>query len=108
LASIFTWKKYFQQIRDLLKNAAAKYRAQNPITEKTRKALQRQSTRLEAELNILQNELENKRLAQEFAKDYPGVDYTATIQGKINKLQSELNRIKPFIETGQLQPLVPK
>jgi hypothetical protein len=98
----------FGQIRDLLKQKAAKYRAKNPVTEKTRKVLQRQHTKLQAELNILQNELQNKRLAQEFTSNYPGTDSTEIIQGKINKLQSELNRIKPFIETGQSQLLVPK
>jgi hypothetical protein len=98
---------YFKRIRDVLKEAAAKYRKTHPVTEKQRKNLERQSTRLQAELNILQNELQNKRLAQEFARDYPGADYTKTIQDKIAKLQSELNRIKPFVETGQSQMLAP-
>jgi hypothetical protein len=101
-------EKYFEQIRNLLKKAAAEYRAQNPITDEGQKSLKQRATRLQAELNILQNELQNKRLAQEFAKEYPGVDYTKTIEGKIDKLLSELNRIKPFIETSQLQPLIPK
>jgi chaperonin cofactor prefoldin len=98
---------YFNRIRNILKEAAAEYRKTNPITEKQRKNLERQSTRLQAELNILQNELQNKRLAKEFAEDYPGVDYTKTIQEKIDKLQRELNRIKPFIETAQLQQSLP-
>jgi hypothetical protein len=50
---------YFNKIRDLLKDAAAKYRAQKPLTEKTQKSLERQATRLKAELSILQNELQN-------------------------------------------------
>jgi hypothetical protein len=47
-------------------------------------------------------------LEQEFARNYPKVDYTKIIEGKIAKLQSELNRIKPFVETGQSQVLVPQ
>jgi hypothetical protein len=101
-------EKVFEQIRELLKKKAAEYRAQKPLTDQGRKSLNQRATKLQAELNILQNELQNKRLAQEFAKDYPGVDYTKLIQDKIEKLQSELNRIKPFIETVQSQPLVPK
>jgi hypothetical protein len=101
-------EKYFQQIRDLLKDAAAKYRAQQPLNEKGQKSLKRQLTKLEAELNVLQNEAQNKRLAQEFAQKYPGVDYTTTIDQKIAQLQREINRIKPFVETGQLQPMLPK
>jgi hypothetical protein len=99
---------YFNRIRTILKEAAAEYRKTHPVTEKQRKNLERQSTRLQAELNILQNELQNKRLAQEFTRDYPGVDYTKIIEGKIAKLQNELNRIKPFVETGQSQVLAPQ
>jgi hypothetical protein len=99
---------YFKKIRELLKDAAAKYRAQKPLTEKTQKSLDRQATRLKAELSILQNELQNKELAQEFGKKYPGLDYGKTIEEKIAQLQSEINRIQQSVPTGQLQVLVPK
>jgi hypothetical protein len=96
----------FGQIRDLLKQKAAQYRAQKPITEKDKKALEWQFTRLQAELNILQNELQKKSLRDEFRKEYPGVDYDQTIQGKINKLQSELNRINKYLQSLQQPPQV--
>jgi uncharacterized coiled-coil DUF342 family protein len=96
-----------KKISDTLKEAAKKYRETHPITENFRKALRRQYPKLQAEKNILQKELQNKRLAQEFATNFPGADYINTIQGKIDKLQNELDRIKPFIETGQLQPTLP-
>jgi (p)ppGpp synthase/HD superfamily hydrolase len=99
---------YFKKIRDLLKDAAAKYRAQKPLTEKGQKSLQRQLTKLQAELNVLQNEAQNKRLAQEFAQKYPGLSYTTFLDEKIAKLQSEINRIQQSMPTGQLQVLAPQ
>jgi chaperonin cofactor prefoldin len=102
-------KDYFNRIRTILKEAAAEYRKTNPVTQKQRKNLERQSTRLQAELNILQNELQNKTLGQEFGEDYPGLNYTELIQGKINKLQSELNRVNNYLQALQSpQVLVPK
>jgi (p)ppGpp synthase/HD superfamily hydrolase len=101
-------EKYFEQIRNLLKDAAAKYRAQKPLTEKGQKSLQRQLTKLQAELNVLQNEAQNKRLAQEFTQRYPGLDYGKTIEEKIDQLQREIARIEQSQPTGQLQLLAPK
>jgi hypothetical protein len=95
-------EKYFEQIRNLLKNAAAKYRAQKPLTEKGKKSLEQQLTRLQAELNILQKEAQNKRLAQEFAQKYPGLDYSKTLEEKIDQIQREINRIQQSMPTGQL------
>jgi (p)ppGpp synthase/HD superfamily hydrolase len=99
---------YFNKIRELLKDAAGKYRAQKPLTEKGQKSLQRQLTRLQAELNVLQNEAQNKRLAKEFAQKYPGLSYTTVLDEKIAQLQREINRIQQSMPVGQLQPLVPK
>jgi predicted ribosome quality control (RQC) complex YloA/Tae2 family protein len=101
-------EKYFDQIRNLLKDAAAKYRSQKPLTEKEQKSLQRQLTKLQAELSILQNEAQNKRLAQEFAQKYPGLDYGKTKEEKIAQLQREIDRIQQSMPVGQLQLLVPK
>jgi chaperonin cofactor prefoldin len=99
-------KKYFEQIRNLLKEAAAEYRKANPINPKQKKNLERQSTRLQAELSILQNELQNKAMGQEFQEDYPGLDYGQLIQGKINKLQSELDRVNSYIQALQSAPVL--
>jgi hypothetical protein len=99
---------YFNKTRALLKDAAAKYRAQKPLTEKGQKSLQRQLTRLQAELNILQNEAQNKRLAQEFAQKYPGLSYTTVLDEKIAQLQREINRIQQSMPTSESQLLVPK
>jgi hypothetical protein len=98
--------KYFEQIRNILKDAAAKYRKTHPVTEKQRKNLERQSTRLQAELNILQNELQNRALGEEFKEYYPGVNYEDLIKGKINKLQSELNRINGYLQALQSAPVL--
>jgi hypothetical protein len=97
-------EKVFQQIRDLLKQKAAEYRAQKPLTDTGRKALKQRATRLQAELDILQNELQNKRLGEEFKEEYPGINYEELIQGKMQRLQNELNRINTLIQTAQLQP----
>jgi hypothetical protein len=93
--------KYFEQIRNILKDAAAEYRKTNPINPKQKRNLERQSTRLQAELNILQNELQNRTLGKEFESDYPGLDYGQLIQGKINKLQNELNRVNSYLQALQ-------
>jgi hypothetical protein len=100
-------EKYFEQIRNLLKQAAQQYRAQHPPTAKRTQSLARQLTRLQAELNILQKEAANKSLAQEFAQKYPGADYSTVLQGKIAQLQDEIARIQQSMPTGQLQPTLP-
>jgi hypothetical protein len=92
----------FGQIRDLLKQKAAEYRAKKPVTPKDKRALERQSTRLQAELNILQN----KTLGKEFEGDYPGLDYADLIKGKISKLQSELNRVNSYIQALESAPML--
>jgi predicted ribosome quality control (RQC) complex YloA/Tae2 family protein len=101
-------EKYFEQIRNLLKKAAEEYRKENPITEKDEKSLRQQLTKLQAELNILQNEAANKSLAEEFTKRYPGADYSKTIQEKIAKLEKEINRIHQSLPVGEVQLLAPK
>jgi hypothetical protein len=98
--------KYFERIRNILKDVAEEYRKTHHVTEKQRKNLERQSTRLQAELNILQNELQNKALGKEFAEYYPGVDYDKLIKEKVTKLQNEINRIRTLIEASKSQPQV--
>jgi uncharacterized small protein (DUF1192 family) len=99
---------YFNKIRELLKDATAKYRAQKPLTEKGQKSLQRHLTKLQAELNVSQNEAQNKRLVQEFAQKYPGLSYTTVLDEKIAQLQREINRIQQSMPTSESQQLVPK
>jgi hypothetical protein len=95
---------YFNRIRDLLNEAAAKYRQQHPPTEKRTQSLARQLTKLQAELNILQKEAANKSLAQEFARKYPGANYHTALQAKIAQIQNEINRIQHSLPTAQVQP----
>jgi uncharacterized coiled-coil DUF342 family protein len=100
-------EKYFERIRNLLKEAAQQYRAQHPSTAKRTHSLARQLTKLQAELNILQKEAANKTLAQEFAQKYPGADYSKVLDGKIAQIQNEIARIEKSMPTGQLQPVLP-
>jgi hypothetical protein len=100
-------EKVFEQIRNLLKQKAAEYRAQNPPTAKRTQSLNRQLTKLQAELNILQKEAQDRRLAQEFAQRYPGVNYTDTLEKKIKQIQNEIANIQQSLPTGQLQQSLP-
>jgi hypothetical protein len=97
-------EKYFERIRNLLKEAAKEYRKLNPPTAKRTQSLSRQLTKLQAELNILQKEAANKSLAQEFAQKYPGADYNTALQAKIAQIQREIDRIQQSLPVGQLQP----
>jgi hypothetical protein len=55
----------------------------------------------------LQKEAQDRRLAQEFAQRYPGVDYTSTLKKKIKQVQNEIARIQQSLPTGQLQQPLP-
>jgi predicted nucleic acid-binding Zn-ribbon protein len=75
---------------------------------KRQKALNRELTKLEAELDILQKERAAKSLAPEFAqtlgKKYTDPTYENVLNDKIERLKEEIARIQQSLPTGQLQP----
>jgi hypothetical protein len=96
----------YDEIRKLLRAAKQSYNPKDPT--KRQRVLEREVTKLRAELNILLKEAEDKRLAEESARRYPGADYTNALRNKINQLRQEIVRIEQSQPTGQLQLMPPK
>jgi uncharacterized small protein (DUF1192 family) len=100
---------FYDNVRKLLQAAKATYKPKDPA--KRAKILNRELTRLQAELNILQKEQAARSLAPEFAqilgKKYTDLKYEDVLKDKITWLQKEIARIQQSMPTGQLQPTLP-
>jgi hypothetical protein len=100
---------FYKNVRDLLQQARATYKPKDP--EKRQKVLKRELTRLQAELNVLQDEAKARKLAPEYAqtlgKKYTDLTYDDVLKDKISRLQKEIARIEQSQPTGQLQLTLP-
>jgi hypothetical protein len=97
---------FYENVRKLLQQAKATYHPKDP--EKRKKALKRELTKLEAELDILQKERVAQSLAPEYAKTYgkkyEDLTYQTVLDDKIDRLKKEIARIQQSLPTEQLQP----
>jgi uncharacterized small protein (DUF1192 family) len=100
---------FYDKVRDFLQAAKATYKPKDPT--KRQKVLNRELTRLKAELNVLQNEQIARSLAPEFAqtlgKKYTDLTYDKVLEDKIAQLQRDIARIEQSQPTGQLQLTLP-
>jgi uncharacterized small protein (DUF1192 family) len=100
---------FYDKVRDLLQAAKATYKPKDPT--KRQKILNRELTRLKAELNVLQKEQIARSLAPEFSqtlgKKYTDLTYDDVLKDKIARLQKEIARIEQSQPTGQLQLTLP-
>jgi hypothetical protein len=101
---------FYDNVRKLLQAARATYKPKDPV--KRQKVLNRELTRLKAELKVLQNERAARSLAPKYAqtlgKKYTDLTYDDVLKDKIERLEKEIARIEQSMPTGQLQLLVPK
>jgi hypothetical protein len=107
--------KFYEKVRNLLQEAKATYKPKDPA--KRSKLLDRELTKLQAQLNILQQERAAKSLEPEYGDTY-GKKYKDTydtvLDDKITRLQNEIARIQQAIDslkslpTGQAQLLLPQ
>jgi hypothetical protein len=103
---------FYTKVRQLLQEARATYKPKDPA--KRRKLLNQELTKLQAQLNILQQEKLAKSLATEYGDTY-GKKYKDTydtvLDDKITRLQNEIARIQQSLQslpTVQLQPTLPQ
>jgi hypothetical protein len=101
---------FYDNVRKLLQAARATYKPKDPT--KRQKVLNRELTRLKAELSVLQDEAKARKLAPEYAqtlgKKYTDLTYDDVLKDKIARLQRDIAPIEQSQPTGQLQLLVPK
>jgi peptidoglycan hydrolase CwlO-like protein len=87
---------FYKNVRDLLQQAKATYKPKDP--QKRTQSLARQLTKLQAEMEILQNEAKARSMAPEFTqtmgKKYRDVTYDDVLKDKIARLQNEIDRIQ--------------
>jgi hypothetical protein len=91
-------EKVYDGIRELLEKARKTYKPPAK-TDKQKRALATQLTRLQAQLDILKDEEQKKSLFDEYKGKFGGDDkaYEAIIKEKMNKLQKEIDNLKNFL-----------
>jgi hypothetical protein len=82
----------YDRIREELRKAALTYKTKDP--EKRKKSLDREITKLEAQLDVLRNKANRKSLAREFPRIFPRLQYDTLLTEKINQIQQEIDRIR--------------
>jgi predicted RNase H-like nuclease (RuvC/YqgF family) len=82
----------YDRIREELRKAALTDKTKDP--EKRAKSLKREMMKLQAQVDVLQNEAARKSLAPEFSRKFPRLQYDSLLTEKINQLQREIDRIK--------------
>jgi hypothetical protein len=87
----------YDRIREELRKAAQTYKSKDP--EKRPKSLAQQLTKLQAQMNILENEAKSRSLAPEFSRKYPRIRYEDMLTEKMRQLQDEINRIQRSLPT---------
>jgi hypothetical protein len=107
---------FYDKVRDLLQAAKATYKPKDPAKRKN--VLDRELTKLQAQLNILEQERVARSLEPEykqtFGERFKDYTYDTALNDKITRLQNEIARIRQNIQslqsvpTGQVQVLVPK
>jgi hypothetical protein len=104
---------FYDKVRDLLQVAKATYKPKDPTKRKN--VLERELTKLQAQLNILEQERNVRSLEPEYKKTFgerfKDYTYDLALKDKIERLQNEIARIQQSLQslpTGQLQVLVPK
>jgi hypothetical protein len=99
---------FYENVRKLLQQARATYKPKDP-TKRT-KTLDRELTKLQAELNILQQEKLARSLEPEYKKTYgegfKDLTYETVLDDKIARLQNEIARIQQSLQSLKQQPQV--
>jgi hypothetical protein len=91
-------KGVYKRIQEELQKARESY-VPKAKTDKQKRALATQLTRLQAQLQILKDEHEKKSLLDEFKDEYGGDEkvYQTYVKEKMDKLQKEIDNIKKFL-----------
>jgi hypothetical protein len=105
---------FYEKVRDLLQQARATYKPKYPA--KRAKTLDRELTKLQAQLNILEQEKLAKSLKKEYDKEYgkkfEDLTYDTVLDDKITRLQNEIARIQQTLgilkQQSQAPLLVPQ
>jgi hypothetical protein len=87
----------YDRIREELQKAATTYKTKDP--EKRAKSLAQQLTKLQAQMNILENEAKTRSLAPEFSRKYPRIRYEDMLMEKMRQLQDEIKSIQRSLPT---------
>jgi hypothetical protein len=99
---------FYENVRKLLQEARATYKPKDPTKRKN--VLDRELTKLQAQLNILQQEKLARSLEPEYKKTYgekfKDLTYETVLDDKIARLQNEIARIQQFLQSLKQQPQV--
>jgi uncharacterized small protein (DUF1192 family) len=93
-------KGFYDEVRKLLAKYKKDYKPKDP--EKRAKSLQREITKLQAQLNVLEGEAKAKTLAPIFSRKYPRLKYEDVMAEKIKQLQDEITRLKASMPTDEI------
>jgi flagellin-specific chaperone FliS len=100
---------FYDEVRKLLQKARATYKAKDPT--KRAKTLGRELTKLQALLNILEQEKINKSLSKEYGDLYGKVykdTYDTILDDKIARLQNEIARTRQTLQILKQQQQQPQ
>jgi hypothetical protein len=87
----------YDRIREELRKAALSYKSKNP--EKRAKSLAQLLTKLQTQLNILENEAKSRSLASEFSRKYPKIRYDDILKEKWHNY-----KMKSFVSRNHCPP----
>jgi hypothetical protein len=100
---------FYTKVRELLQEARKTYKPKDPA--KRAKVLDRELTKLQAQLNLLEKEKIAKSLEDEYKKRYgekfKDLTYETVLDDKIARLRNEIARIQQSLPSGQLKPTLP-